>query len=69
MMRQLPSGQGASRDTYRSIGGILGLSTGVITMLVLGFGGLVAGAIFGASGCVGGAILGEQLHAKRRRDR
>ena len=68
MMRQLPSGQGASRDTYRSIGAILGLSVGVITMSALGFGGLVAGAIFGASGCVAGAIVGEQLHAKRRRD-
>lgn len=67
-MRQLPSGQGASRDTYRSIGAILGLSAGVITMSALGFGGLVAGAIFGASGCVAGAIVGEQLHAKRRRD-
>ncbi|MDF1841346.1 MAG: hypothetical protein P1U77_07920 [Rubripirellula sp.] len=68
MMRQLPSGQGASRDTYRSIGAILGLSAGVLTMSALGFGGLVAGAIFAASGCVAGAIVGEQLHAKRRRD-
>lgn len=68
MTRQLPSGQGMSRDTYRSIGAMLGLALGVLLMSTLGFGGLVAGAIFGSSGCVSGAIAGEQLHAKRTRD-
>ncbi|MDG2220799.1 MAG: hypothetical protein P8L85_05430 [Rubripirellula sp.] len=67
MMRQLPSGQGVSRDTYRSIGAILGLGTGIVIMSGLGFSGLVAVSIFGASGCVAGGVAGEQLHAKRRR--
>lgn len=68
MIRQLPTRNRLSRETYRKIGALLGLAIGIGLMLLLGFGGLVAGAIFGAGGCVAGAISAEQLHDRTSRD-
>ena len=52
-----------SRESFRSIGAILGLVVGVVLMLALRQGGVIPGAIFGAGGALAGGILGERFHA------
>ncbi len=49
-------------DSSRSIGAILGLVLGIALMVLLGFGGMIPGAIFGAGGSVCGGILGEKAY-------
>ncbi len=52
-----------SEDTYRTIGAISGLLLGMLLMVALGMGGMVAGALFGAGGAVTGGICGEKVFA------
>ncbi|TWT73887.1 hypothetical protein [Allorhodopirellula solitaria] len=49
------------RDTYRSVGAIVGLALGLALMWLLGLGGMVPAAIFGAGGAVIGGMSGERL--------
>lgn len=51
-----------NRETFRMVGALLGLAVGLITMTLLGMGGIVPAAIFGAGGCVVGGIGGERMH-------
>ncbi len=55
-----------SKDTYRSIGAILGLCLGLGLMIAIGWGGMIPGAVFGAGGAVAGGISGEKVFAWRR---
>ncbi|QDV46692.1 hypothetical protein Enr13x_66010 [Stieleria neptunia] len=55
-----------SRDSYRSVGAIVGLGLGIGLMLMAGQGGVLPGAIFGAGGAMAGGILGEKIHAMRQ---
>jgi len=57
------------RETFRRIGALAGLASGIALMLAIGLQGLVPGAIFGAGGCVLGAICGEAYHAKTASNR
>lgn len=52
-----------TESAYRSIGSILGLTTGIVLMVAFGFSGIIPGALFGAGGCVAGAITAEKLYA------
>lgn len=54
-----------SRESYRSIGAIIGLVIGFALMKLAGQGDIVAGAIFGAGGALSGGIIGERVHAMR----
>lgn len=56
-----------SEENYRTIGALIGLSSGIGLMMLLGYSGMVAGAAFGAGGCVAGAIAAEQLFAWNQR--
>ena len=56
-----------SRDSYRSVGAIIGLVLGIVLMTSTGQGGVLPGAIFGAGGALAGGILGEKVHALRNR--
>ncbi|TWU26469.1 hypothetical protein Pla52o_03220 [Novipirellula galeiformis] len=58
-----------SQETYRSLGAIAGVITGVVSMALLGFSGLIAGFCFGAGGAVLGGILGERFHGWRHKSR
>jgi len=53
-----------TRDSFRTIGALLGLALGVGLMILLGQSGMLAGALFGAGGCVLGGISGEKLYDK-----
>nr|WP_201724009.1 hypothetical protein [Rhodopirellula sp. SM50] len=55
-----------SRDSYRSVGAIVGLGLGIALMVMAGQGGVLPGAIFGAGGALAGGILGEKVHALRQ---
>ncbi|WP_345683497.1 hypothetical protein [Novipirellula caenicola] len=57
-----------TQETYRSIGAIAGVITGVVSMALLGFSGLIAGFCFGAGGAVLGGILGERVHSMRHKN-
>lgn len=50
-------------ETKRSIGAIIGLSTGIALMWALKLYGLVPGFIFGAGGAVAGGMLGEKWNS------
>lgn len=54
-----------TEQSYRSIFAILGLAIGLGLMVLLGFGGMIPGAVFGAGGAVLGGMTGEQI-ARRR---
>lgn len=54
-----------TKDSYRSVGAVLGLCFGMLLMFTLGLGGVLPGAVFGAGGAVVGAIFGEKLFAWR----
>ncbi|MCS7470460.1 hypothetical protein NZK35_27735 [Stieleria sp. ICT_E10.1] len=54
-----------SRESYRSVGAIVGLGLGIALMVMAGQGGVLPGAIFGAGGALAGGILGEKIHAMR----
>lgn len=56
-----------SEQVYRSFFAILGLVLGMLLMVGLGFGSMLAGAIFGAGGAVLGGITGEQIARRRAR--
>lgn len=56
-----------SEQIYRSFFAILGLVLGMLLMVGLGFGSMLAGAIFGAGGAVLGGITGEQIARRRAR--
>ena len=56
-----------TEDSSRSVGAIIGLVLGLGLMFLIGFGGMIPGAIFGAGGAVAGGITGEKLYAKSRR--
>ncbi|TWU10958.1 hypothetical protein [Allorhodopirellula heiligendammensis] len=49
------------RDTFRSVGAIIGLVLGLALMWMLGWGGMVPAAIFGAGGAVIGGMSGERI--------
>ena len=53
-----------TRETYRTIGALMGLTAGLVGCVAIGYGGqLVPGAILGAGGCVLGAMIAERLHS------
>jgi hypothetical protein len=54
-----------TRESYRRIGAVSGLSGGWLAMYLLGYWSLMPAAIFGMVGCVAGAITGEKLHDRR----
>jgi hypothetical protein len=54
-----------NEDAYRTIGAVTGLIAGLVLMVVLGWGGMIPGALFGAGGSVAGGICGEKLYARR----
>ena len=54
-----------SRESYRSIGAVIGLVIGFALMKLAGQSGVMPGAIFGAGGALAGGIIGERVHAKR----
>lgn len=54
-------------DTCRTIGSIAGLTLGIVLMVLLGYSGMIPGALFGAGGAVAGGISGEKFYAWRRR--
>ncbi|TWU45914.1 hypothetical protein Q31b_10900 [Novipirellula aureliae] len=56
-----------TKETYRSIGAIVGITIGVFAMWLLNFGGLVPGFFFGAGGAVVGGISGERIFARMNR--
>jgi len=58
-----------TQETYRSIGAIVGVIIGVVSMALLGFSGLIAGFCFGAGGAVLGGILGERVYSMRHKNR
>ncbi len=49
------------RNTFRSLGAIVGLALGLALMWLLGLGGMVPAAIFGAGGAVIGGMSGERI--------
>jgi len=52
-----------TRETYRTIGALLGLGAGIAVTVGFGFTGqLIPSALFGAGGCVAGAVTAEKLH-------
>jgi len=53
------------RESYRSIGAIIGLAVGFALMKLVGQSGVMPGAIFGAGGALAGGIVGERVHAMR----
>ena len=53
------------RESYRSIGAIIGLAVGFALMKLVGQSGVMPGAIFGAGGALAGGIAGERVHAMR----
>ena len=55
-----------SKDTCRSMGAIIGLVSSLLLMMVLGYSGVLPGAVFGAGGAVVGGMLGETLFAMLR---
>ena len=56
-----------TRETYRRIGAIAGLTIGLLVTIAIGFGGqLIPGAILGAGGCVLGAVIAERMHSGNR---
>lgn len=56
-----------TRETYRRIGAIAGLTIGLIITISIGYGGqLIPGAILGAGGCVLGAVIAERMHSGSR---
>jgi len=56
-----------TKETYRSIGAISGMTIGVFAMWLFQFGGLVPGFFFGAGGAVLGGMSGEWLFARMNR--
>lgn len=56
-----------SEQNYRTIGAICGLVLGMVAMRVLGFGGMIPGAVFGAGGAVLGAMAAERVFRRVRR--
>ncbi|QDS96161.1 hypothetical protein FF011L_49690 [Roseimaritima multifibrata] len=56
-----------SEQNYRTIGAISGLVLGMVAMRVLGFGGMIPGAVFGAGGAVLGAMAAERVFRRTRR--
>lgn len=56
-----------TEQAYRSLFAILGLFVGLGSMVGLGFGGIIPGAIFGAGGAVMGGMLGERIARRRGR--
>ena len=59
-----------TEQTYRTIGSLLGLVSGIALMYVFGWRGIVPSALMGAGGCVAGAVTAEKLYAARvKRDR
>lgn len=54
-----------SEQGWRSTCAVIGLALGMLLMVLVGRGGMVAGAIYGASGAVLGGMVGEQI-ARRR---
>ena len=56
-----------NKDRYRTIGALLGLTTGLGLMMGLGFSGVLPSAVFGAGGCVAGAIAAEKFYAWNQR--
>jgi outer membrane lipoprotein SlyB len=56
-----------TRETYRRIGAIAGLTIGLLITIAIGYGGqLIPGAILGAGGCVLGAVIAERMHPGSR---
>lgn len=55
-----------SKDTARRIGAISGLVLGILLMRLLGYSGILPGALFGAGFCVVGSITAEQIYDRRR---
>ena len=52
-----------TRETYRTIGALIGLTAGLVGTVVIGYGGeLIPGAVLGAGGCVMGAMIAERMH-------
>lgn len=52
-----------TRETYRTIGALIGLTIGLVGTVAIGYGGqLIPGAIMGAGGCVLGAVIAERMH-------
>jgi|GEM_PF-2230954 len=49
------------RERYRSLGAIIGLSTGLLMMWAFGLGGVIYGFVFGAGGAVIGGMTGERI--------
>ncbi|MCO8120314.1 hypothetical protein NHH03_01100 [Stieleria sp. TO1_6] len=58
-----------SRESFRSIGAVLGLVLGILVMWLAGQRGVLPGAIFGAGGALAGGVIGERIHAFRHRQR
>lgn len=55
-----------TRESYRTIGALIGLAAGIAVTVGLGLTGqLVPSALFGAAGCVAGAIIAEKLHDRQ----
>jgi len=54
-----------SEQAYRTIGSLAGLVLGIALMWLLGFGGMIPGALFGAGGAVLGGMAGERV-ARRK---
>lgn len=52
-----------TRDSFRSVGAIVGLILGILIMKWSGQSGVMAGGLFGAGGALMGGIAGEQVHA------
>ena len=52
-----------TKESYRSIGALIGLASGFGLMFALGFSELVPAAFFGAGGCVAGGMTAERVHA------
>jgi hypothetical protein len=50
-----------SRDAGRSIGALIGLAVGILTMQAFGHGGIVHAFLYGAGGTVLGGMIGERL--------
>jgi outer membrane lipoprotein SlyB len=56
-----------TEESSRSVGAILGLVIGLGLMFLLGFGGMIPGALFGAGGAVAGGVTGEKVFAWMKR--
>ncbi len=55
------------RETYRSIGAVIGLLFGIAATVAFGFSGqIIPSALLSAGGCVVGAVLAERIHAGNR---